>query len=219
MLASLAAVSVVAGPASHAHPVASKRPRNQTPHAYAAFCVGVPAVAQCPPPSHAGRGEYSGSVLLSYVRPPLREAQTPASAGRRRRMVRVLGEWNGEEGPEARALGAGAVGVGGCARLRWSAAGMRSVSSARLRCARTLWTVSGRHQAPRPRDRRPRPARLLESLSPPADRPRVPCLRRACRLQPAHLVAWRPLTATADAAGSLGHTPRNPSELPEAVAV
>ena len=35
MLASLAAVSVVAGPASHAHPVASKRPRNQTPHAYA----------------------------------------------------------------------------------------------------------------------------------------------------------------------------------------
>ena len=29
MLASLAAVSVAAGPASHAHPVASKRPRNQ----------------------------------------------------------------------------------------------------------------------------------------------------------------------------------------------
>ncbi len=41
MLASLAAVSVAAGPASHAHPVASKRPRNQTPHAYAAFRVGV----------------------------------------------------------------------------------------------------------------------------------------------------------------------------------
>jgi hypothetical protein len=41
MLASLAAVSVVAGPASHAHPVASKRPRNQTPHAYAASCVSV----------------------------------------------------------------------------------------------------------------------------------------------------------------------------------
>jgi hypothetical protein len=66
---------------------------------------------------------------------------------------------------------------------------MRSVSSARLRCARA---VSGRHPAPRPRDRRPRQARLLASLSPPADRPRVPCLRRACRLQPAHLVAWRP---------------------------
>ena len=79
--------------------------------------------------------------------------------------------------------------MGGCARLRWSAAGMQSVSSARLRCARA---VSGRHPAPRPRDRRPRQARLLASLSPPADRPRVPCLRRACRLQPAHLVAWRP---------------------------
>ena len=51
------AVSMAAGPASHAHPVASKRPRNQTPHAYAACCVGVPAVSQCPPPSHAGRGE------------------------------------------------------------------------------------------------------------------------------------------------------------------
>ena len=80
MLASLAAVSVAAGPASHAHPVSSKLPRNQTPHAYAAFCVGVPAVVRCPPPSHAGRGEYSGSVLLSDVPPPLREAQTPASA-------------------------------------------------------------------------------------------------------------------------------------------
>ena len=36
MLASLAAVSVAAGPAPHAHPVASKRLRNQTPHAHAA---------------------------------------------------------------------------------------------------------------------------------------------------------------------------------------
>ena len=33
---------------------------------------------------------------------------------------------------EARTLGAGAVGVGGCAQLRWSATGMRSVSSALL---------------------------------------------------------------------------------------
>jgi hypothetical protein len=33
---------------------------------------------------------------------------------------------------EASALGAGAVGVGGCAQLRWSATGMRSVSSALL---------------------------------------------------------------------------------------
>ena len=32
----------------------------------------------------------------------------------------------------AEALGAGAVGVGGCAQLRWSATGMRSVSSALL---------------------------------------------------------------------------------------
>ena len=37
----------------------------------------------------------------------------------------------------------GAVGVGGCARLPSSAAGMRSVSSTRLRCAWTLWAVSG----------------------------------------------------------------------------
>jgi len=103
------------------------------------------------------------------------------------------------EGPEAGALGAGAVGVGGCARLRWSAAGILSVSSDRLRCAWTLWAVSGRHLAPRPQGWRQRQARLLASLSPPVDRPRVPCLRRACRLQPAHLVAWRPLTAAADA--------------------
>jgi len=37
----------------------------------------------------------------------------------------------------------GAAGVGGCARLPSLAAGMRSVSSTRLRCARTLWAVSG----------------------------------------------------------------------------
>ena len=109
--------------------------------------------------------------------------------------------------------------MGGCARLRWSAAGVRSVSSARIRCARALWAVSGRRPAPRPRGRRPRPAGLLASLSPPADRPGVPCLRRACRLQPAHLVAWRPLAAAAGAAGSLGRAPRNPSGIPEEVAV
>jgi hypothetical protein len=50
---------------------------------------------------------------------------------------------SGEGGPEAGALGAGAVGVGGCARLPSSAACMRSVSSTRLRCAWTLWAVSG----------------------------------------------------------------------------
>ena len=66
--------------------------------------------------------------------------------------------------------------------------------------------------------RRPRPAGLLASLSTPANRPRVPCLRRACRLQPAHLVGWRPIAASGDA-GSLVHAPRNPSGLPEAVAV
>jgi len=38
--------------------------------------------------------------------------------------------------------GSGEVGVGGCARLRWSAAGMRSVSSAWLHYAQTLWAVS-----------------------------------------------------------------------------
>jgi len=37
----------------------------------------------------------------------------------------------------------GAVGVGGCARLRSSEACMWSVSSTQLRCAWTLWAVSG----------------------------------------------------------------------------
>jgi hypothetical protein len=58
-------------------------------------------------------------------------------------MIRSPWRWNGEGGPEAGALGAEAVGVGGCARLPSSAAGMRSVSSTRLRCAWTLWAVSG----------------------------------------------------------------------------
>jgi hypothetical protein len=44
---------------------------------------------------------------------------------------------------EAGALGAVVVGVGGCARLHWLVAGLWSVSSARLRCARTLGAVSG----------------------------------------------------------------------------
>ena len=57
--------------------------------------------------------------------------------------------WNGEGGQETCVLGEEVVGVGGCVRLRWSAAGMLSVSSARLRCVRTLWAVSGRHPAPR----------------------------------------------------------------------
>jgi hypothetical protein len=52
MPASLATVSVASGPASHAHPVASKRLRNQTPHAHAACCVGVPAVSGA---DHVGR--------------------------------------------------------------------------------------------------------------------------------------------------------------------
>ena len=62
--------------------------------------------------------------------------------------------WNGEGGPEASVLGAGAVWVGGCARLHWSAAGLRSVSSARLSCARALWAVSGRSPGRRQRDAR-----------------------------------------------------------------
>ena len=43
---------------------------------------------------------------------------------------------------EARALGAGAVGVGGCAQLRWSATCMRSVSSALL-LAKLRWSATG----------------------------------------------------------------------------
>ena len=45
---------------------------------------------------------------------------------------------------EACALGAGAVGMGGCAQLHWSMAGLRSKSSARLRCALTLRTIAER---------------------------------------------------------------------------
>jgi hypothetical protein len=87
------------------------------------------------------------------------------------------------------------------------------------------WPPAFPRPAPRPRVRRlawllgcclrlsRRP--LLASLSPRADRPGVPCLRRTCRLQPAHLVARRPLAAAAGAAGSL----RNPSGIPEEVAV
>jgi len=37
-------------------------------------------------------------------------------------------KWNGEGGPEDGALGAGAVGVGSCARLRWLVDRTRSVS-------------------------------------------------------------------------------------------
>ena len=82
MLASPAAASTAAGPATHVHPAASKRPLNQTPHAHAARC-GQQRDFVSAPPSHAGRGEYSGSVLLSGAPPPQREAQTPASSGRR----------------------------------------------------------------------------------------------------------------------------------------
>jgi len=53
----------------------------------------------------------------------------------------MLCEWRGRAG--GRRHRGGAVGVGGCARLPSSAAGMRSVSSTRLRCAWTLWAVSG----------------------------------------------------------------------------
>ena len=41
MPASPPAAPAAAGPAPHAHPAASKRSRNQTPHAHAACCVGV----------------------------------------------------------------------------------------------------------------------------------------------------------------------------------
>jgi len=46
-----------------------------------------------------------------------------------------------EGGDQAGDLGAGAVGGGGCEWLRWSVAGLRCVSSARLRCTWTVWTI------------------------------------------------------------------------------
>ena len=50
-------------------------------------------------------------------------------------------------------MGAGAAGMSGCASLRWPIAGLRSVSSPRLRCARTLWTVTGRRLSENPANR------------------------------------------------------------------
>jgi hypothetical protein len=105
------------------------------------------------------------------------------------------------------------VGGGRGGRLRTAAlVGSRYAVSflglASLR-ADSLGRLPGRHPAPRPWDRRQLPARLLASLPPPADRPRVPCLSHACRLQPAHLVAWLPLTATADAASTPRETRQN----------
>ena len=79
--------------------------------------------------------------------------------------------------------------------------------AARMRCGPA---VSGRRPSPRPLGLRQRPAGLLASLSPPTDCPGVPCLHRACRLQPAHLVAWRPLATATGPTGSL----RNPSGIP-----
>ncbi len=78
-----------------------------------------------------------------------------ADCGRRGRSPGLRGgrqasggmEWGG---PEASTLGAGADGVGSYARLRCSAAGVRSVSSTWIRCARALWAVSGRRPAPKP---------------------------------------------------------------------
>ena len=83
ILSSPAAAPAAAGPVPHAHPVASTRPLDPTPHAHAAFCVGVPAVARCPPPSHAGRREYSVSVLLSDVPLPRRRAPPRRTRSRR----------------------------------------------------------------------------------------------------------------------------------------
>ena len=53
-------------------------------------------------------------------------------------------KWNGEARPQIGDLGAGAVGMGGCAWLRWLVARLWCVSSARLRWARALWTIAGR---------------------------------------------------------------------------
>jgi len=71
MSASPAAASAAPGPAAHAHPAASKRPCNQTPHVPAARCVGVPAAAR-PPASHAGRGDTleAPCCLTGYPQPP-----------------------------------------------------------------------------------------------------------------------------------------------------
>jgi hypothetical protein len=56
---------------------------------------------------------------------------------------RSVGEAKWRGGPEAGARGAGAVGVGGCAWLRWPVAGLRCVSLARLRCTRAVWAAAG----------------------------------------------------------------------------
>jgi hypothetical protein len=59
-------------------------------------------------------------------------------------LIKDAREHHGHWFKGAGSRGAGAVGVGGCAWLRWPVAGLRCVSSARLRCARSLWAVAGR---------------------------------------------------------------------------
>ena len=85
----------------------------------------------------AGRGPAAG--WRCYTCPPI-----PAAPPRGCRPPAFPLQFTPECRGKAGGLrpGARAVGVGGCDWLRWSVAGMRSVSSARLRCAWTLWAVS-----------------------------------------------------------------------------
>ncbi len=100
-------------------------------------------------------------------------------------------------GPEAGARGAGAVGVGGCACLRWPVAGLRCVSLARRPCARAVWAAAG---LPQGSDLFPSGVRVGGGPS-PAPAGRVSEARRSAR----HGVpAWPPARGVCSSRGGGG---------------
>ena len=101
-----------------------------------------PRTHAAPHTPHAGTARTHPHPACTQKAPGNKVFRT-CQAGARDSGNKIDWSQNGEGGPEAGALGAEAVGVGGCARLPSSAAGMRSVPSTRLRCAWTLWAVSG----------------------------------------------------------------------------
>ena len=90
MPSSPAASSVAPGPATHAHPAASKRPCNQTPHVHAARCVGGPAAALWPA-SHAGRWDtLEGPCCLTCRRRSVKHRLRERKAVPQRQAVPIV---------------------------------------------------------------------------------------------------------------------------------
>ena len=89
-------------------------------------------LVQCQPPLHAGRGEYSGRVLLSEVLPLLREAQTPAQMADGRKDATSCAEHGQDDRREWRC------------RLRRSGADLRATREARAaQTATSSWIPDG----------------------------------------------------------------------------